>query len=334
MALIGQSLPTLLDIYSRSDKDGRIAKIVEQLAKTNEVVNDGIYVKCNDGSKHKTTIRAGIPEPVWRRYNQGVQPTKSQTVAVTDTTGQLYDLGFVDKDLADRSGNTNAFRVSENVAKLQGFNNKVSRYTFYGNTDAEPDAFMGLSPRFNTLDKSKAASAENVFNGGGTGTTNTSLWFMSWGENTAHMIYPDGSPIGFQHDDLGDDLVDDGKGGKYRAYRDEFKWHLGLSVRDWRSIARICNIDVTQLSKNASTGADLIDLMVNAYYARDVAMLGDGKEVIYCNKTVRTFLHKQAMNKSNVNLTLESFGGKKVVTFLGIPIHQVDEILNTESAVV
>lgn len=35
--------------------------------------------------------------------------------------------------------------MSENMGKLQGFNNKVSRYTFYGNTDAEPEAFMGGS---------------------------------------------------------------------------------------------------------------------------------------------------------------------------------------------
>jgi hypothetical protein len=44
-------------------------------------------------------------------------------------------------------------------------------------------------------------------------------------------------------------------------------------------ISRICNIDVTTLTKDASTGADLISMMVDAYYARDVAMLGDGKKL-------------------------------------------------------
>lgn len=203
------------------------------------------------------------------------------------------------------------------MGKLQGFNNKVSRYAIYGNTDAEPEAFMGTAPRFNTLSTSKAASAENVFSAGGSGSTNTSIWFMSWGENTAHMIYPEGMVAGFQHEDLGDDLVSDGNGGQFRAYRDEFKWDLGLSVRDWRSISRICNIDVTTLTKDASTGADLISMMVDAYYARDVAMLGDGKEVIYANKTIHAWLHKQAMNAKNVNLTIEEYGGKKIVSFPG-----------------
>lgn len=105
--------------------------------------------------------------------------------------------------------------MSENMGKLQGFNNKVSRYTFYGNTDAEPEAFMGTAPRFNTLSTSKAASAENVFSAGGSGSTNTSIWFMSWGENTAHMIYPEGMVAGFQHQDLGNDLVSDANGGQF-----------------------------------------------------------------------------------------------------------------------
>ena len=48
MALIGQTLPSLLDVYSRTDKNGRIAKIVEQLAKSNDVITDAIYVPCND----------------------------------------------------------------------------------------------------------------------------------------------------------------------------------------------------------------------------------------------------------------------------------------------
>ncbi len=42
MALIGQTLPSLLDIYNRTDKNGRIARIVEQLAKTNDILTDAI----------------------------------------------------------------------------------------------------------------------------------------------------------------------------------------------------------------------------------------------------------------------------------------------------
>ncbi len=39
------------------------------------------------------------------------------------------------------------------------------------------------------------------------------------------------------------------------------------------------------------------------------------------------------MNAKNVNLTIDEYAGKKIVSFPGIPIRRADAILNTESAV-
>ncbi|KJJ61553.1 major capsid protein [Pseudomonas sp. 10B238] len=331
MGILTSTMPTLLDKFSRSEKDGKIAKIVELMAKQNDVLMDAEYQECNDGSKHKTTMRSGIPEPTWRMFNKGVQPSKSTTVPVLDTTGMMEDYGLVDKALADLSGNADAFRVSENIAKLQGFNNKAARYMIYGNTDSEPEAFLGLAPRYN--DKS-AESGANIVDAGGTGATNTSIWFVTWGEQTTHLLYPKGSVAGFQHRNLGEDTAKDSAGGEFQAYRDHFKWDLGMSVRDWRANARIANIDVTALTKDAATGADLIEKMIEAFYLLENPMQGEGRTVIYCNRTIQTFLHKQAANANNVNLTLGEYAGRKIPEFLGMPIKRVDAILNTEARVV
>lgn len=331
MGILTSTMPTLLDKFSRSEKDGKIAKIVELLAKQNDILQDAEYQECNDGSKHKTTMRSGIPEPAWRLFNKGVQPTKSTTVQVIDTTGMMEDYGKVDKALADLSGNADAFRVSENMAKLQGFNNKTARYMFYGNTASEPESFLGLAPRYNSL---AAESGANIVDAGGTGSTNASIWFVTWGELTTHLLYPKGSVAGFQHRFLGEDTVQDDAGGEFQAYRDHFKWDIGMSVRDWRANARIANIDVTALTKDASAGADLVEKMIDAYYRLDNPMQGEGRTVIYCNKTIQTFLHKQAMNSKNINLTLGEYGGRKIPEFLGMPIKRVDALLNTEARVV
>ncbi|MNC34123.1 hypothetical protein D3C75_825420 [compost metagenome] len=107
-----------------------------------------------------------------------------------------------------------------------------------------------------------------------------------------------------------------------------------MSVRDWRANVRVANIDVTQLTKDASAGADLIDRLITAYYLVDNPMQGEGRTVIYANRTIQTFLHKQAMNAKNVNLTLGEYAGRKIPELLGIPIKRCDELLNTESRVV
>ena len=59
-----------------------------------------------------------------------------------------------------------------------------------------------------------------------------------------------------------------------------------------------------------------------------------GNTVIYCNRTVRTYLDLQAMNKTNVLLQLREFNGMVVTSFRGIPIKTCDALLNTEARVV
>lgn len=331
MGILTSTMPTLIDKFSRQDSTQKIMKIVETMARQNDIVQDAEYMECNDGSKHKTTMRSGIPEPTFRMYNQGVQPSKSTTIPVLDTTGMMTDYGLVDKELADLSGNADAFRASENLGKLQGFTNKAARYMFYGNTQTEPQAFLGMSPRYNSL---SAESGRNIVDAGGTGSTNTSIWIITWGELTTHLLYPKGSVAGFQHQFKGEETVKDDVGGEFQAYRDYFKWDIGMSVRDWRANVRIANIDVTQLTKDASAGADLIDKLITGYYLVDNPMQGEGRTVIYANRTIQTFLHKQAMNAKNVNLTLGEYAGRKIPELLGIPIKRCDELLNTEARVV
>ncbi|MBI6912493.1 MULTISPECIES: major capsid protein [Pseudomonas] len=331
MGILTSTMPTLIDKFSRQDSTQKIMKIVETMARQNDILQDAEYMECNDGSKHKTTMRSGIPEPTFRMYNQGVQPSKSTTIPVIDTTGMMTDYGLVDKELADLSGNADAFRASENLGKLQGFNNKSARYMFYGNTQTEPQAFLGLAPRYNSL---AAESGRNIVDSGGTGSTNTSIWIVTWGELTTHLLYPKGSVAGFQHQFKGEETVKDDVGGEFQAYRDYFKWDIGMSVRDWRANVRVANIDVTQLTKDASAGADLIDRLITAYYLVDNPMQGEGRTVIYANRTIQTFLHKQAMNAKNVNLTLGEYAGRKIPELLGIPIKRCDELLNTEARVV
>ena len=105
-----------------------------------------------------------------------------------------------------------------------------------------------------------------------------------------------------------------------------------MTVRDWRFISRVANIDVSNLAGTDCTDpADLIDLMIDAYYK--IPNMNMGKPVFYCNRTILAYLHKQVRKDKNVNLYLDNVEGKPVVKFLGIPIRQCDQIKNNETKV-
>lgn len=329
MATLTTLNPTLADIASRMTETGSIdPMVVEMLTQTNEMLDDMTFIEANGYTEHKTTVRSGLPSGTWRKLNYGVQPEKSRTVPVKDSMGMLESYAQVDKALADLNGNSAAWRLSEEKAFIEGLNQTLGKTVIYGDSSANPEKFMGLTPRYNSK---TAENGQNILDAGGTGADNTSIWLIVWGPTTCHGIYPKGSKAGLSMNDLGESTLTDATGGLYQGLRTHYKWDAGLTLRDWRYVVRIANIDVSALTKDASAGADLVDLMTQA-----IELLpneGMGRPAFYCNRKIRSFLRRQISNHKNVNLTLETVAGKKVVAYDGIPVRRTDAILNTEQRV-
>jgi len=329
MAVLATTNLTLADLAKRKDTEGKIAKVIEILGATNEILDDMPWLAANDGTGHKTTIRSGLPTGTWRLLNYGVQPEKSTTVQVRDGTGMLESYSEVDKALVDMSDDKPAFLLSESKAFLEGMTQNMASTVIYGDSSVFPERFTGLAPRFNLK---SAENGTNILDAGGTGSNNTSIWLICWDESIIHGIYPKGTVGGLKQEPTKQETLFDAAGGRYEGYRTHFVWYCGLTVRDWRYIVRIANIDVPALTKNAATGADLIDWMVQAIELLPNTRMG--RAVFYVNRTVRSFLRRQIANKSNVWLNMEEVAGNKVMTFDGIPVKRVDAILNTEARVV
>lgn len=331
MAIVGNTYLTLADLYKRQDDKKQIARIIELLAQTNPIMDDMIVVQCNDGTTHLTTMRTGIPSGTFRRLYQAVQPTKSTTKQVRDATGMIENWSEIDAKLVDLSGDPRALRLSEATAFLEGLNQTAAQRIFYGNTVTDPEEFLGLAPRFSSK------SAENggqIVDAGGTGSDNTSIWFVVWGENTVHGLYPKGSQAGIQRDDKGKQTKETSD-GVYDVYREKFSWDLGLSVRDWRYVSRIANIDVSDM---LAGNVKLYDFMRKAYYKLRQRQVTGGRAAIYANRDVLEMLDALATNAgatdSFVRLRPMEIEGKEVLTYRGIPIRETDALLNTEARVV
>jgi hypothetical protein len=332
MATLSTIHPTLLDFKNALDPNDKVARIIEMLSQTNEILDDMVWLEGNLPTGHVSNVRTGLPAPTWRKLYGGVQPTKSSVRKVTDSCGMLEAYAEVDKKLADLNGNTEAFRLSEDRAHLEGMNQELAASLFYANEATAPEEITGFGPRFN--DQS-ALNGENILTDAATpdSTDNASIWLVVWGENTVHGIYPKGSKAGFDMQDLGEVTIEnvDGSGGRMQGYRTHYQWDAGLCVRDWRYVVRV-QVDFENLTKDAATGPDLTDLLVQALELPP--SLSMGKPAFYMNRTMRTWLRRQMINKTkNSSLTLETMAGKKVLAFDGVPIRRVDALTATEAGI-
>lgn len=331
MAYNGSQVPTLIDMAKAQDPDGSISTVAEILTETNEMLLDIPFFEGNLQTGHRTTVRVGLPAPTWRQFYGGVAPSKSLRAQITDTTAMMEDYGLVDKALADLSPNLAAFRLSEDYAHIEGMSQAAQTAFIYGNASLNPTQFNGLSPRYNA--RTGAGNSQNIIHGGGAGTDNASIWLVTWGQQTAHGIFPKGSQAGLQVRDLGEQTAISSDGnGDFQAYRTHYRWDLGLCVRDWRYIVRIANIDRSLLTNDLTTGANLPDLMFQAIDRLPSQTLGN--MVFYMDRSLITMLRRQMPNAiKNSTLNVTQVGGIRVYDFQGIPIRRVDKMSADEALV-
>lgn len=331
MSVIGTDLPNLLDLMKGLDPDGAVATVVETLTKRNPVLADMVVKEGNLTTGHRVTSRVGLPSVGWRRYNEGVSPSKSKKAQYDESCGQLEGFSAVDVKLARLGGNEAAFRASEDVAFVQALNNELSTGVFYHSTKTAPEKFNGLAPR---LDSTTGAWGGQIVVGdaAANGNDQNSMWLVCWGPESVFGTYPKGSVGGIEPDDMGKQLWDDGTGKKYRAWVTHWSWDFGLVVQDARQLVRLANIDSSTLTKDASAGTDLVDAMIDAYYRIHDPNIG--RLVFYANRKIATFLHKQAKNATkNSTLTIDGVAGRPITSCMGIPIHVTDALNATEAVI-
>jgi hypothetical protein len=304
MAALGTTVPTLVDIAKMMDPSGVIdSDRINLLAQSNEMLQDMVWKPGNLPTGHRTTVITGLPTVYFRRLNEGVPLSKSTGAQIDEAAATLEGFFQVDRELALLSGNVNKYRYEESEMFTESMNQTLIAYMLYGNSATDTRQFTGLIPRFNAL-TGVGAIPTQIVDAGGTGTDNTSILLVGWGDKV-HGIYPKNTVGGLIHTDVtqnkapyagidgayvGDVLLDP-NGNQYMGYRDHFQWRCGLAVR----IAR---------------------------------------PAWYVSPTVKAMLHTQAMSKASSQITLSQIDGMEVVRFLGIPVREVEQLLLTEARVV
>ncbi len=338
MATLSNNSLTLADWAKRVDPDGRVPVVAELLSQSNEILEDCVFKEGNLPTGERVVIRTGLPTVYWRALNQGIPSSKSTTAQVDEACGILEARSEVDKDLAMLNGNTAQFRLSEDTAFLEAMNQTQATTLFYGNPGVDPKQFLGLAARYSD---STAANGQNILKAGGSGSDNTSIYLVVWGDNTVYCPFPKGSKAGLIHEDLGEQTVYNSDGTRMQALATRYQWKNGLVVKDWRYVVRIANIDVSDLIAQTGTQASsaataIIKLMARALYR--IPNMAMGRAAFYMNRTVHSGLSIMALDKSQavvkVNEGLSQFGTPySWLSFLGVPCRRVDQLINTEAVV-
>jgi len=336
MAIIGNTFLNLVDVDAVRDTD--LGGVVETLATLEPFYADANVITANKGASHMVSMRAGLPTGTWGALYQGIPQSKGGYTSVEDTTGFLEGLDAVDTRLLDLDPtNVDKLRAMEAAGFMQSFAQIIGSAIWYSNVAVSPKQFHGLFARYNTL------ANPNVIDGGGTGSDNTSIVFVTHGDAQTSIIVPKNIRAGMQTEDMGRQRVLDENLNPYYVLERKFSQHIGLTVKDWRYNARIANIDVSDLGN--ATPVSLNKLMRKAYFqlqgrrAYKMEQPGEaspGRTVIYMNRVTIAALMEESFN-ANINnaLTLGrmELDGAEVKTWMGMPIRETDSLLLTETRV-
>jgi len=338
MAVRNATIPTLTDVVTGLNPNGTQADIAEILTQDNPMLEDAAVKEGNLVTGNRITVRTSKPTVGWRRLNQGVPSSKGTSSQVDEASALLEGRHQVDRELAILSGNPAEYRWAQGRPFIESMNDEAAETIFYGNSNFNDTEFTGLAPRFNELANSQ------VIDGGGTGTDNRSIWLIGWHPEKVSLIYPKGTTGGLNHFDatankaigedgfpIGDEVADE-DGNTYMAYKDRWIWRLGLSVEDPRFVVRIANIDVSLLSKDASTGADIQDLMIQA--EDKIKSLQGVNAAFYVPGQVSSMLRRQLVTQKSAYMNWGQIGGKQVTMFGETPVRRADALNVDEDRVV
>jgi Major capsid protein GP7 len=338
---------TLADIGRRMDPGGRIMDMSELMSQCNELDDALPLQEGNLTTGHVVTLRTALPKGTFRRFNQGVQYTKSGAAQLTFGMAMLDAYSQIDKKLADLGGNTAANREKEDVAHMEGLSQQWNGVELYGNAWTAPEQFSGLATYFSAI--ANTQNGVNVFDAGGQGSSNTTIWLLGLGNQTVYGIYPKGTKAGLVFENKGDVVpAYDAQQRRFEAYTSYFSRNGGIAIEDWRHVIRMANSDTTTAGLAGATPPDIFAIMSKSVVRLPTAgrmVSGITKTdapdrasppvrlMFFCSRTSREYMDIQAIRDKNVLLRPEDYAGRPIVNFRNIAIGVVDQILDTEARV-
>jgi hypothetical protein len=329
MASVSQDALTLMEIANMRGPDGNFLTIAEVLTTMEEFWEGARWINANGDMTHHWSSRGNEPAGTWTRYNKGVQKSLSSTIPGKDELAMLEDYSYVDDRLLRNAAanNKELVRSRQDAAFVAGMSKEAISKIFYGNRSSDVDTITGLA---NMPGKTALSAANFVYNGGGTATggVQSSIWAIEWGPQKVTLTHPPGNPTSMvQTEDLGKQLINDSDGNPYTAWVTHFFFVLGISMIDPQAAIRIANVpDSTTLTIPVNMAVKAVNWLPST--GRDA--------YLYMNRYARANFLIYAKDLTNVHYlgsdpNANPFNRKFITSFMQVPIHVTESLLQTEA---
>ncbi len=320
-------LYTLAELEAANPGSGVHPNVIHSIIDAQPLFDQAPLVRCNDGSSNKTQIITDYPDLQARSFNEGVDPVKSHSKTVVDSTAMFAGYSVIDANMLKRNGNSAQWRADQEAAFTRGFANGMARRVFQSALGADIKEFDGFGARYST--KCDQVINASVGKNPAANDELTDIWLIDWSKTTVHLIYPDKGLAGLVTTDRGEQDAYDEKGRRFRAYITDYEWDLGLAVEDPRRVIRIANVNITALKKDPiNAGIDLQTLMIRAQ-ERIPDALG-AQAAWYLPSSVTEALRLQILQTPRLVLTPDQVAGRRVETYAGVPVHRLaKEVIGT-----
>ncbi len=254
-------------------------------------------------------VRQSQPKPQRKKINQGITSTKSTKTSRTSTCVILNDRGIVDMDELAIAPDEDEYLLSENKPHIAGLGETFAEMVLYDN---DPEGVVGLAHLYGKIGR-------QVVDAGGTSGALRSIFFVCWDPDELTGLIPKNTKTaGIQVKPQRDIYVKEKDGNDFLAHVTEYKWFVGLKLRNERYASRLCNIPAD------ITNEVLFEKIIMA--KNRIAKARRLKTVMYCSPDIYTRLETAALLMKNANITYKQDieNDTTIVSFGGVRIREND----------
>ena len=318
---------TLQNIARQTDASGKVPTFVDFMAEQCPMINDASAITGNLDTGHQVFQTLELPEGEYTGYNEGTKAESSKGRDLVFTTGSHTGKLVIHEKLYRNEPNAKTIFGKEAENYVIGMTRRNQKTMLYGDTAKTPKGFDGFYKYYN--DMSDEIYGSQVYDCGGTGIDNASILFVSWSANETTIITPKGSKAGVQIMPRPDSQIPDKNGKLFTAKVTDLELNMGLSFGHPKAVVRAANISMSELKSNPQ------QIFRNLILAEELLESQKGKVVMYCPKSLMSWLTIAAFEKQNAYLTYDEIDkNKKIVRWNGWQIKHIHAMTTFEQRVV